>query len=93
MRLTLALALLTTPAFADSEESWIQFRQDVTEACLALVDSEGEITTEVNPFGSERFGLALITITTDAGTDRVGCIVEKGTGVAELTAPFAPPPE
>jgi hypothetical protein len=88
--LTLALTFLATSTFADSEASWIQFRQDVAAACLALVDSDGEITTEVNPFGSERFGLALITVTTEAGTDRVGCVYEKGTGRAELTAPFAP---
>ena len=91
--LTLLLApglLLGGTASASTDEAWEIFRQDVTAACLALLNTEGEVAMEVNPFGSERFGLALATLTTAGGVERIGCIFDKASGAAELTAPFEP---
>ncbi len=90
MRPILLLTLLATPAFADSEASWDQFRAEVSAACLALVTDPGEPAIEVNPFGSEHFGAAIVTLTAEYGTDRMICIYDKVTKAAELTAPFAP---
>jgi hypothetical protein len=87
-----ALAALAAPLSAATEEEWAAFRQEVARACIALVGEGVRVAVEVNPFGSEHFGVALLTITTPAGRDRVACIVDKATGAAELTAPFAPVP-
>ena len=89
MRLALCLALIASPAFASSPDAWEEFRQMVQTACAALVQDPGEVTIEVNPFGSESFGAALVSVATSQATDRRICIVDQVTGKAELTAPFA----
>lgn len=95
MRLPILLiALAATPAFASSDQAWDQFRAEVETACSALAPAEGETAIEVNPFGSEHFGAALlITTLPDGGVDRYVCIHDKQTKATELTAPFTPPGE
>jgi hypothetical protein len=91
MRRTLfLLATLTTPALADSPDAWDDFRAEVAAACTALVQDPGTVAVEVNPFGSESFGAAIVTVTATYGTDRMICIFDKITRAAELTQPFAP---
>lgn len=87
--LPILLALLSTPALASSDDAWEEFRQLTETRCRALVDGPGDVEIEVNSFGSDQFGVALLSVTTDAGTDRMACIMNKQTGAAELTAPFA----
>jgi len=84
----LATLSLAAPALASSDEAWNDFRKDVEETCKALVQDPGEITVEVNPFGSESYGAAIVTVSAEAGTDRMVCIYAKETGKAELTSPF-----
>ena len=93
MRLPILLAVLAaSPAYASSEEAWEEFRAAVETACTALAPAEGETAIEVNPFGSESYGAALlITTLPDGGADRYVCIYDKKAGKAELTAPFTPP--
>lgn len=93
MRLPMILLLLSaSPAFASSEDAWVQFRADVETACSALVPEKGETAIEVNPFGSESYGAALlITSFPDGGADRYVCIYDKAAQKAELTGPFTPP--
>ena len=88
----LILPLLATPALANSEASWEAFRAEVDAACRALVQDPGEVTVEVNPFGSEHYGVALVTLTAPYGTDRMACVLDKATRTAELSGPFAPSP-
>lgn len=93
MRASPVLALCLMPALAgaahaSSDDAWIAFRAEVASACMALVSGPGTVTIEVNPFGSERFGAALVSLTSEAGTDRMVCIYDKAGKVAELTAPF-----
>lgn len=89
MRLALVLALIAGPAVASSPDAWEEFREMVRTACSTLVQDPGAVTIEVNPFGSESFGAALVSVAYPQGTDRMICIVDKVTGKAELTAPFA----
>jgi hypothetical protein len=89
MRLVLCLALIATPGLAASPDAWEEFVQKVHAACAALVHDPGTVTIEVNPFGSESYGAALVSITTPQATHRMICILDKVTGRAELTAPFA----
>lgn len=90
--LLLLLALPSTPVLADSEAGWDAFRAEVASACTALAEAPADATVqvEVNPFGSQSYGVALVEVTTPAGTDRMACIFDKATRAAELTAPFAP---
>ncbi len=90
IRLSLILACLALPAAADSPDGWDAFRAEVEAACAALVTGPGTIAVEVNPFGSETYGAAIVTVTADWGTDRMICIFDKTTRAAELTAPFPP---
>lgn len=93
MRLPLVLlALAATPAAASTDEAWQEFRADVERACTALAPSQGETAIEVNPFGSESYGAALlITTLPDGGADRYICIYDKATKTAEMTGAFPPP--
>jgi hypothetical protein len=94
MRVTLFLILLSaTPlVFASSSDKWEALRLDIETACRALVADPGAVAIEVNPFGSDSYGVALVTLTGEAGTDRMVCVYDKQTGKAELTAPFAAEP-
>jgi len=93
MRLPILLiALSATPALAASDAAWDEFRAEVEKTCTALAPTEGETAIEVNPFGSENYGAALlITTLPDGGADRYVCIYDKKAKTAELTAPFTPP--
>jgi hypothetical protein len=89
MRLFACLALLATPAAASSGDAWAEFRADVERTCLALVQDQGTVTIEVNPFGTESYGVALITVKADWGEDRLACVYDKVTKKAELSASFS----
>lgn len=93
MRLCLILPLLAaTPAFASSDEAWQDFRQEVETACAALAPDAGETAIEVNPFGSDSYGVALlISVMPDESVDRYVCIFDKQSRKAELSAAFTPP--
>ncbi len=93
--LPLSLGLIAAPMLghAASDDAWSEFRENVETACLALVQAPetAQITIEVNPFGSETYGAALVTVDYgDAGQDRQICIFDKQAKTAELTAPFTP---
>ena len=97
MRLSVLLpalltALAASPALASSDEAWAEFRADVEKACTALAPTDGETAIEVNPFGSDSYGAALlITTLPDGSADRYVCVYDKQAKTAELTAPFMPP--
>ena len=62
--------LLATPALASSDDAWATFRTDVQAACAQITDvPEGASASyAVNPFGSESYGAALVTVTLKDGT-------------------------
>jgi hypothetical protein len=78
----IALLLSATPALSSSDEAWTEFRAQVEAACRALATPDADI--DVNPFGSESYGVALVTM----DQDRAVCIYDKVAQTAELTAPF-----
>ncbi|AUH35499.1 hypothetical protein [Paracoccus tegillarcae] len=89
---TLALPVSATTAHASTDEAWEAFRTEVHDACVELAPDEGETVIEVNPFGSESYGAALmITTLPDGAADRYVCIFDKKAKTVELTAAFAPP--
>ena len=84
----LVLSILAGPALASSGDAWDQFRADVGAACLALVQGPGTAMVEVNPFGSDSYGVAVVTLSSGAGRDRMICVYDKASKTAELSAPF-----
>lgn len=94
--LALSAAMVPISAQSSSDAAWDEFRAAVEEACLAAVEAPDDATTEieVNPFGSESFGIALLTVTlAEGGTDRMACIYDKQDKTVEMTAPFLPQDE
>lgn len=90
MALPLAIAA-ALPALSSSDEAWEEFRVAVETECGKLVEAPEAAKTEieVNPFGSETYGAALVTVTlADETTERMICIYDKQAKTAELTAPF-----
>lgn len=56
---------------------------------MALVgDQPGRAVAEVNPSGSMSYGVAIVTLSAEGGTDRMVCILDEATGAAKTTAPW-----
>jgi hypothetical protein len=89
MRALVCLACFATPALASSEDAWVAFRATVGAACLALVKDQGTVSAEVNPFGTQSYGVAIVTLASEAGTDRMVCVYDKASHKAELSASFS----
>lgn len=86
------IALLALPAVASSDGAWDTFRAEVDSACRALITGPGELTVEVEPFGSASYGIALITLALPEGaSERYACIFDKQSRAAELAGPFPEP--
>lgn len=87
-----AAILIVLPAIvlASGEEAWKNFRASVEDACMAAIDAPetASVTVEVNPFGSESYGAALVTVGDQHGKDRMICIFDKRSKAVEITAPF-----
>ena len=85
-----ALAALTFApsfSFASSGDAWEEMRADVSEKCLAAAGASMESPKAViDPFGSERFGLALVSGKAkgaDATITQI-CIYDKQAKTVEL---------
>ncbi|MDQ1899115.1 hypothetical protein RAH32_01450 [Paracoccus sp. WLY502] len=86
-----SVAVLPGVVLASSEEAWDDFRASVENTCVAAISAPetASVTIEVNPFGSESYGAALVTVGNQTGQDRMVCIFDKRTQAVEITAPFA----
>lgn len=84
------LALAGLPAgsaFASSPDAWVEMRKSVEAACLkAAAPLLPKATASVDPFGSESYGLAVLTGTPKGGTRpaMVVCVYDKRSGTAEV---------
>lgn len=88
--LSAALAITLTagaPALASSDEAWEELRADVAAKCLK---ASGEMIDEpkaiVDPFGSEHYGLALVSgmaKSTDTHVTHI-CVYDKQAKTVEL---------
>lgn len=74
------------PAFTSSGDAWQEFATDVRSKCLAATKQDiGNARVAVDPFGSERFGLAIVSGTatgTKTPVSRI-CIYDKRTRAVE----------
>lgn len=73
------------PALAASPDAWAAFAETVEQKCRALAESEMEIeTVRVDPFGSETYGLAIVSGRVgEAAVERI-CVMGKQSEEAEL---------
>ena len=84
--LTLVLASCL-PAFASSDDAWQEFAAEVREKCLAAAEPALEKPAiAVDPFGSERFGLAILSGKAKGADATVSyvCVMDKQSRTVEL---------
>lgn len=90
MRPMLLLAFLLSPcasALASSDDAWVQFRADVEAACLEAAEPMFETAkANVDPVGSEHYGLALVTGKAKGAAAQIAsiCVYDKQTRAAEI---------
>ncbi|MBC7283812.1 hypothetical protein [Hoeflea sp.] len=85
--LVAALLATSAPAAASSGDAWAEFAEEVRTQCLAASESVLEAAQAVvDPFGSESFGLAVLTGKARGADATVSyiCIMDKQTGTVEL---------
>ena len=88
----IAITLATaTSAWAASDDAWAEFAAEVDQSCVAA--SAGlltDATAVVDPFGSESFGLAIVTGTVGEGVSAsVICVFDKQTKAVEIGGELA----
>ncbi|OHV76049.1 hypothetical protein [Rhizobium sp. LCM 4573] len=85
--LSLLILVSAQTANASSGEAWAEFEKTVEEKCLAAASGMIENPEAVvDPFGSERFGLAIVTgkaVGADARISHI-CVMDKQTQAVEL---------
>jgi hypothetical protein len=82
------VALLTcASAYAASDDAWEAFRKDVEAACLAAAEPTFETAVAtVDPFGSESYGLALISGKAKGADSEIAaiCVYDKKSKAVEI---------
>ena len=85
---SVVVTCLASPnAWAASDDAWAAFRADVEAKCLAASAAVlDDAQAVVDPFGSARFGLALLTGRPigGTGTASVICVYDKVEKTAEI---------
>jgi hypothetical protein len=82
-----AATLMPVAAFASSDDAWEAMRADVSAKCIeAAAGSIETPTAVVDPFGSESFGLALVSGKPKGADGRISqiCVYNKQTKAVEL---------
>ena len=76
----------TGSAFASSDDAWTEFAAEVEQACrTATTDFFTDAAVVVDPFGSESYGLAVISGDNPAGTtSSIVCVFNKQTKAVEI---------
>jgi hypothetical protein len=77
---------ITNAADASTPQTWRQFQIDVRNACIAAVARTlKNISTNVDPYGSESFGLALLRgISNGKPVSRI-CVYDKRSRKVEVS--------
>ncbi len=89
---TLAVVTVTfSPAMlkGSSGEAWEEFRADVARACKKLAPPElKNPSIAVDEYGSESYGIAILTGTQDGAHAAYVCVYHKQSRKAELSGPI-----
>ncbi|MCF6370381.1 hypothetical protein [Rhizobium halophilum] len=84
---TITLLAAAGSASAASDDAWAQFARTVEEKCLAAAADMIEAPRAVvDPFGSERFGLAILTGKAKGADATIShiCVMDKQSETVEL---------
>lgn len=84
---TLGTAMYAAPALAASDDAWEAFRADVEAKCLAAAEPLfATAAATVDPFGSESYGLALITGKAKGADTEIAaiCVYDKQAKTVEI---------
>ncbi|WP_186376662.1 hypothetical protein [Agrobacterium sp. DE0009] len=90
--LVATLCALALPAAASSDDAWKEFAAQVQTACLAgAKDMIEDAKAVVDPFGSENYGLAILTGKAKGADATVShiCVYDKKTKAVELGSELA----
>lgn len=83
----LALITLSSSASASSGDAWDEFAKDVAAKCAALAEGRiEEPKVVVDPFGTESYGVAILTgkaVGADATVSSI-CVYDKKSQAAEI---------
>ncbi|MBB4184955.1 hypothetical protein GGE07_001584 [Sinorhizobium terangae] len=83
----LAVSLGAGAAHASSGDAWEEFRADVSAKCIAAAaESLEDVNAIVDPFGTESYGVALVSGKPKGGDGNVTqiCVYDKQTKAVEL---------
>jgi hypothetical protein len=83
----MTLALLgASPAFASSDDAWAEFAAKVEQGCVTATNGMLEnAKAVVDPFGSESYGLAIVTGTVATGKPAaIICVFDKQTEAVQI---------
>ena len=86
----IALGTAGYVAVASQPDAWVEFREKVATKCiaLALAGDYEKARAEVDPFGTQTYGVALVSGSLKKGLGEASaiCVMDKKTGAAELGA-------
>jgi hypothetical protein len=91
----LAAPMTVVPASASSDDAWETFRSDVEAACVNAVGDEiSDKDAVVDPFGSQSYGLAIVTgRAVDGERQSVICVYDKSARTVEIGSAMSSAPE
>jgi hypothetical protein len=74
------------PALAASDDAWAEFQAKVERECLAATSGIlSDAAALVDPFGSEHYGLAIVSgQVSGGGTRSIICAMDKASGEVEI---------
>jgi hypothetical protein len=91
-----AAAVMVAPgARASSDDAWAAFRADVETACLKAAEPLfASATARVDPFGSQSYGLALVTGKAKGADSEATaiCVYDKQSKTVEIGGELPQPP-
>lgn len=77
-------------AHAASGDAWEEFRTEVEQGCIAATAQIlTDATAIVDPFGTESYGVAIVTGDTADGSKSILCVMDKQTRAFEIGGELA----
>jgi hypothetical protein len=79
-------SLAALPALGASEDAWVEFAAEVEQSCLLATSGLLEnAQATVDPFGSESYGLAIVSGDVSVGqTAAIFCVYDKQTKAVQV---------
>ena len=84
------IAATALPATASSDAAWEEFRARMKSECQTLAEAElNDVSVRVDPFGSESYGMALVTGHQGETPVQRICVMDKQSRKVELGGELA----